>query len=59
MDHILGLKCTICGAEYKPDHVEYVCPMHADVISKEPGSCPICGMDLVLKEVEEAEAADT
>lgn len=37
---------------------EYVCPMHADVISEEPGSCPICGMDLVLKEVE-AEAADT
>lgn len=26
--------------------VKYVCPMHAHIISDEPGSCPICGMDL-------------
>lgn len=25
----------------------YVCPMHADIVDEEPGSCPICGMDLV------------
>jgi hypothetical protein len=25
----------------------YVCPMHPDVTSNEPGRCPICGMDLV------------
>ncbi|NOY78641.1 MAG: efflux RND transporter periplasmic adaptor subunit [Calditrichaeota bacterium] len=25
----------------------YTCPMHPQVISKEPGECPICGMDLV------------
>ncbi len=25
----------------------YTCPMHPQVISKEPGQCPICGMDLV------------
>ena len=30
MSHILGLKCTICGAEYEPDKVEYVCPRHGD-----------------------------
>jgi hypothetical protein len=24
----------------------YVCPMHAEVRAKAPGSCPICGMDL-------------
>ena len=30
MDHILGLKCTICGAEYGADEVEYVCPKHGD-----------------------------
>jgi threonine synthase len=30
MDHILGLKCTICGAEYGIDEVEYVCPKHGD-----------------------------
>jgi len=30
VDHILGLKCTICGAEYGVDQVEYVCPDHGD-----------------------------
>jgi threonine synthase len=30
LDHILGLKCTICGAEYGIDEVEYVCPKHGD-----------------------------
>ncbi len=30
MDHVLGLKCTICGAEYGPGEVEYVCPKHGD-----------------------------
>ena len=27
----------------------YVCPMHAQIVRGEPGSCPICGMDLVEK----------
>ena len=30
MNHILGLKCTICGAEYGLDEVAYVCPEHGD-----------------------------
>jgi len=30
MDNVLGLKCLICGAEYSPDEVEYVCPKHGD-----------------------------
>ncbi|MFQ5575422.1 MAG: threonine synthase [Anaerolineae bacterium] len=30
MDHILSLKCLICGAEYRPDEVDYVCPHHGD-----------------------------
>jgi membrane fusion protein, copper/silver efflux system len=29
---------------------EYTCPMHPEIIRNEPGSCPICGMDLVMKE---------
>ena len=29
---------------------DYVCPMHPQVIQEIPGSCPICGMDLVLVE---------
>jgi len=28
MDHVIGLKCTICGAEYAVDEVPYVCPEH-------------------------------
>jgi len=29
-DHILGLKCTICGDVLSPDEVLYVCPKHGD-----------------------------
>ncbi len=31
----------------------WTCPMHPSVIRSEPGSCPICGMDLVLVTEEE------
>ena len=30
MDHILGLRCTVCGAEYGVDEAAYVCPHHGD-----------------------------
>ncbi len=30
MDHFLGLKCMLCGAEYGLDEVLYVCPKHGD-----------------------------
>ncbi len=30
MDHVTGLKCTLCGEIYAPDEVEYVCPRHGD-----------------------------
>lgn len=30
MDHVQGLKCMICGAEYGVDEVMYVCPKHGD-----------------------------
>ncbi len=43
--------------DLKPSHdtagVEqkiYVCPMHPEVTSDKPSSCPKCGMDLVIKE---------
>ncbi len=29
------------------EHVEYVCPMHPQIIRDKPGKCPICGMELV------------
>lgn len=30
MDHVKHLKCLICGKEYAPDAVEYVCPDHGN-----------------------------
>ena len=30
MDQVLGLRCTICGAEYEVGQVEYICPKHGD-----------------------------
>ena len=36
--------------------VTYVCPMHADVTSKEPGKCSQCGMDLVQAAAPESTA---
>lgn len=28
---------------------EYTCPMHPQVISKSPGNCPECGMELQVR----------
>ncbi len=30
--------------------IEYTCPMHPEVVQSEPGQCPMCGMNLELKE---------
>lgn len=30
MDHVKSLKCLICGREYGPDEIDYVCPRHGD-----------------------------
>jgi len=34
--------------------IDYVCPMHPEVVQNEPGSCPKCGMDLVAREAGES-----
>jgi membrane fusion protein, copper/silver efflux system len=46
---IFLLGVTSCSRESGHADVEYTCPMHPTVISDRPGSCPVCGMDLVLK----------
>jgi Cu(I)/Ag(I) efflux system membrane fusion protein len=40
--------------EHARKHLDpkYVCPMHPQIVRDEPGSCPICGMDLVVKQLE-------
>jgi threonine synthase len=30
MDHVKSLKCLICGKEYAPNQIDYVCPAHGD-----------------------------
>jgi len=30
MEHVLSLRCTICGSEYGVDEIAYVCPKHGD-----------------------------
>ena len=42
--------------EHAQKHLDptYVCPMHPQIVKNEPGSCPICGMDLVKKAVQPA-----
>ncbi len=30
MDHVLHLKCLVCGEEYAPDEIEYICPNHGN-----------------------------
>lgn len=40
----------LAGGESDPQETEsasYICPMHPTVVSERPGSCPVCGMDLV------------
>jgi Cu+-exporting ATPase len=35
--------------------VEYTCPMHPEVVSNRPGSCPLCGMALESRDITAVE----
>lgn len=37
------------GEEHAEHSDTYTCPMHPTVVSDKPGTCPICGMELVRK----------
>ena len=30
LENILSLKCLVCGKQYRPGEVDYVCPDHGD-----------------------------
>ena len=48
------------GHRFVPPKVdEYVCPMHPEVRQATPGTCPLCGMDLVKESTLSPAAADT
>lgn len=36
----------------------YTCPMHAHINEKHSGSCPICGMDLVIKQIASTDSQE-
>ena len=45
--------CPICGMALEPaqvslttEVVDYICPMHPQIVLPEPQNCPICGMAL-------------
>jgi len=42
--------------EHARKHVDpkYVCPMHPDIVRDQPAACPICGMDLVARLIDDA-----
>ncbi len=42
------------AVEHAVKHLDprYVCPMHPQIVRDEPGSCPICGMELVEKRMD-------
>jgi FtsP/CotA-like multicopper oxidase with cupredoxin domain len=44
---ILTAAMPLLYGDPSPDAEAYVCPMHPDVTSSEPGTCPKCGMRLV------------
>ena len=58
---VAGLRRSFAEGAFSPEapqfdvdelltRTAYVCPMHPEVTSDEPGSCPKCGMDLVPRE---------
>src|SRR5688572_15200646 len=53
---LLSIVFTACSEAKKKEpqthaaaQETYTCPMHPQIIKDKPGSCPICGMDLVKK----------
>ncbi|WP_079685086.1 efflux RND transporter periplasmic adaptor subunit [Ohtaekwangia koreensis] len=56
---ILLLTVSACSTKEAAHHDTYTCPMHPTVVSDKPGTCPVCGMDLVRKAREGEEVKMT
>lgn len=54
---VLLLACSSRDSAHQGE--TYTCPMHPTVISDRPGTCPVCGMDLVRKAREGEEVVMT
>jgi Cu(I)/Ag(I) efflux system membrane fusion protein len=54
-----AMKDTALEHAVKHTDPRYVCPMHPQIIREQPGSCPICGMDLVPMEAQVGSAQGT
>ena len=49
--------CSESGREQAAEKTEYTCPMHPQIVQHEPGTCPICKMDLVPRSAKGSEVA--
>ncbi len=62
INKLLAARLQVGGTP--PEHDEpkdvsdYTCPMHPEIHAHEPGSCPVCGMDLVPTEGHDVEHED-
>ncbi|WP_210489931.1 efflux RND transporter periplasmic adaptor subunit [Rufibacter aurantiacus] len=57
---LLAVFVVGCTGKDEHQHAEagttYTCPMHPQIVEDEPGSCPVCGMDLVPVQKQKTEA---
>ncbi|MBT1690386.1 efflux RND transporter periplasmic adaptor subunit [Dawidia soli] len=51
------LLAAACRPADHAHHDIYTCPMHPTVVSERPGTCPVCGMELV-RQAREGEATE-
>ena len=57
-DHQKGKSGVGKTSEAEQKKIIYSCPMHPEVKSDKPGSCPVCGMYLVKKESEDKNSTE-
>ncbi|MBT1711710.1 efflux RND transporter periplasmic adaptor subunit [Fulvivirgaceae bacterium PWU5] len=54
---VILLLAAACRPADHAHHDLYTCPMHPTVVSEQPGTCPVCGMDLV-RQARDGEAVE-